>query len=535
VNVAEVIARRLAAAGCRHAFGIPGGETLVLLDALRRAGIRFVLAKHENAAGFMAEGLWQRSGAPPVLITTLGPGAANAALTVAHAEQDRVPLIVISACLDGDEALSYNHQIFDHRRLFEPIVKASFRVEPRAAGLLIDKALAIAADGRPGPVHLDLPVAVAGAEHGEDRGPHRVAPAATAPAPGPALEEARGWLGAAKRPLVLAGLDCVHHHAAEPLRAFAETFGAPVVTTYKAKGVMPEDHPLALGAGGLSPEADRILLPLFARADCVVLAGYDPIEVRRGWRDAFDPERQRVIEIAALPNHHYMQQASVSFVCHVGAALEVLGRDQPPRSGWPDGEPDGVRAALARAFGRGQPWGPAAVAEEVRAALPRDGVATVDSGAHRIVQSQVWRCHEPRTLLQSVGLGAMGTAIGLAIGAKLAEPERAVVAMLGDACLEMLPGDLATARDLGLAFPVVVYADASLALIELKQRGAQLANTGVDFGATDFAALGRALGGRGVWVEERAALAAALAEAFAAETFTVIACRLPRRAYDGLI
>ena len=169
----------------------------------------------------------------------------------------------------------------------------------------------------------------------------------------------------------------------------------------------------------------------------------------------------------------------------------------------------------------------------VRRVLPRNGIATVDSGAHRILQSQVWEAYEPRTLLQSTGLCTMGGALPLAIGAKLAEPERPVVVFTGDAGLEMVLGELATVRDLGLGLAVVVFVDASLALIELKQRGSGMANVGVDFGETDFAAVADGLGGRGVWVEDREALVQELDAALQAETFTILACRIGRAAYDG--
>jgi acetolactate synthase-1/2/3 large subunit len=173
--------------------------------------------------------------------------------------------------------------------------------------------------------------------------------------------------------------------------------------------------------------------------------------------------------------------------------------------------------------------------EEVRRALPADGVASVDSGAHRILLSQIWRCPAPRTLLQSSGFCTMGPALPLAIGAKLAAPQRPVVAFTGDAGLEMVLGELATLRDLALALPVtvVVFVDASLALIELKQRGRGDPNRGVDFGATDFPAVAQALGGHGVAVSDRAALRAALDASLAADRFTVIAAEIGAQAYDG--
>jgi len=533
MNAADVIARRLYAAGCRFAFGIPGGEVLTLIDALERAGIRFVLTKHENPAGFMAEGVWHMTGAPGVLVATLGPGVANAVNTVANAWQDRVPLIFLTGCVDPADAAGYTHQVFDHGALVRTVAKASFTLVDGAVDLLVDKALAIAQDGQPGPVHLDLPIGLAGAQQTGNSSLRRARPAPAAPAPGPDLEAARALLAKAERPIMFAGLDLLHQEAAATAARFAEDFGIPVITTYKAKGVLDEDHPLSLGAAAISPLADSHLMPLVRHSACIVLAGYDPIEMRHAWCDPWDPDQVPVIEFAAAPNRHGVHRVTHSFAGDIAVGLAALRNGAAPSATWSNGAPAETKRALAAAFPADEPWGPAAIADEVRQVLPAHGVATVDSGAHRILLSQIWRCSQPRTLLQSSALGTMGCALPLAIGAKLAAPETPVVAFTGDAGLEMVLGELATLRDLKLPVVVVVFVDASLALIEIKQRGAGLANAGVDFGETDFAAVAQALGGRGVDVTNRAELRQAVEAGLEAETFTVIAAHIDRGAYDG--
>ena len=532
-TAAQAIARHLAEAGCRHAFGIPGGEVLTLMDALAEAGIAFTLAKHENAAGFMAEGAWHATGAPGVLLATIGPGVANTVNVVANAQQDRVPLIVLSGCVDPADVHTYTHQVFDHRAVLGPVAKATFTVSAGAADVVARKALAIACEGQPGPVLLDVPIGVAGAEE-PDRSlvasPRVPRPA---PAEGPDLEEARRLLATARRPILIAGLEVLQHDASDTVARLARDHGIPVVTTYKAKGVLPEDDPLCLGGAGLSPRADKILLPLVDQADLVLLAGYDPIEMRIGWRDPWGPDKA-VVSFEAAPNPHGMHVARLSFVGDLGRGIEALRDGVPPANAtWPEGEPAAARAALGAAFPVDEAWGPAAVVDSVRRALPADGVATVDSGAHRILLSQCWTCATPRTLLQSTGLCTVGCALPLAVGYKLAAPDRPVVAFTGDAGLEMVLGELATLRDLALPVVVVVFVDQSLALIELKQRGSALDNVGVDFAGTDFAAVARALGGVGVVAEDRHTLESAVGEGLGATTFTVIACPIGRKAYDG--
>jgi len=530
-TAADVIAQRLAEAGCRHAFGIPGGEVLVMMNALQEAGVAFNLAKHENAAGFMAEGSYHATGAPAVLLATIGPGIANAVNVIANAWQDHVPMIVISGCVDAAEAETYTHQVFDHRDLLRSVVKASFRAVDGAVDVIVDKALAIALDGPPGPVHIDLPIGLAGSEQPARAGPRRPHPQPVAPADGPALEQAREMLAAAERPLLLAGDQVLHDKAAGAVVQFCRDLGVPLLTTYKAKGILEEDDPLSLGGHGLSPRSDGIVMPLIEAADLIVLAGYDPIEMRVGWRNPWDPAK--VIELNSRPNTHYMHQAATTFVCDIGAGLKALGTGLIGRWTWSKGEATACHRELKEAFAVEHAWGPHAVIATARRALPRNGIATVDSGAHRILLSQLWECYEPRSLLQSTGLCTMGCALPLAIGYKLAAPERPVVAFTGDAGLEMALGELATLRDLALPVVIVVFVDRSLGLIELKQKASGLQKLGVAFGGTDFVALAEAMGGAGCEVTDAKALKQAMREGFARKTFTVISCPIDVKDYEG--
>lgn len=531
---AELIARRLAQAGIRHAFGIPGGEVLALVEAFEAAGIVPILAKHENAAGFMAEGAWHATGAPGLLYATLGPGVANAVNVVANAQQDRVPLVFVTGCVDAAEAESYTHQVFDHQALLRPIVKASFRATAQTCEAVVEKALAVALSGRPGPVHIDVPISVA--EGPAQAGAHPAArlPIPAAPAEGPALAAARAALAGARKPLIIAGLDIVNQGASAALAAFARRRGIPVVTSYKAKGVLPESDPLAIAGAGLSPKADRHLLPLIQAADLVLLAGYDPIEMRINWRNPFAAVTV-VIDLVAEALPHGMHRSDHLIAGDVAAGLAALDSAPVAAGLWPGGEPARTRAALREAFASGGLWGPDLVFETVRAAAPSDSVITIDSGAHRILLSQIWRTDIPRAILQSTGLCTMGCAVPLALGYKLAAPSAPVLAFVGDAGLEMGLGELATARDLGLPVVIVVLVDQSLALIEMKQRSSQRPNAAVDFSGSDFPAVARALGGEGVWIDDAATLTREVEAALSRDMFTVLACRIARRAYDGKI
>jgi acetolactate synthase-1/2/3 large subunit len=535
-NAAELIAKRLHQAGVRKAFGIPGGEVLTLIKALDEHGIDFVMVKHENAGGFMAEGTHHASGAPAVLVATIGPGVANAINFIANAQQDRVPVVYLTGKVDDSEAATYTHQVFDHAQLLRPICKASLEVVDGAVEEVIDKAISIALDEPPGPVHVDVPISVAVRDQPQREVPQR-APTVKGCASGQIFEQARLWLAQAQRPLLIAGVEVLFQQAEQQVAEFCQHLQIPLITSYKGKGILSEDDDLSLGGAGLSPRANNILLPLVQQADVIILAGYDPIEMRSDWRNPW-PDGAKVIELTAQPNTHYMHQADISFICQIGDSLLALGADRETSSApsWSGGEVAACRQALQQAFSAEPDWGPAKLIHLARDILPRDTVATVDTGAHRILLSQIWQCFRPRTLLQSTALCTMGCALPLATGYKMMKPDVPVVAFSGDAGLEMVLGDLATLRDSAQPVIIIVFVDTSLALIELKQRAMQYPNVGVDSsGDTDFVTVAKGFDLNARWVNDAPGFETALRAALASNRSTLLACRIGRKSYDGKI
>lgn len=530
MRVADTVARMLHAHGVRHGFGMPGGEVVTLVDALEKAGIGFHLARHETAAAIMAAGASTIAGAPGLLVTTVGPGLANAVNGIADAAQEHVPLVVISGIVDRPTRARYTHQVIDQAAMLRPLVKASFEVEPESAAATVARALRLALTEPRGPVHLDLSPAVAAMEDLSSASFSATTVARSQVLPGdPAIAAIAERLSAAERPVILAGYDAAR--AGADLVALAEAAGAPVITTYKGKGAIPEGHPLALGAAGLSPKADRVLLSLLKRADLILTVGYDPIEMRLGWLDP-GPGSQTIVDLVSAPPDHAMHAAALQVMADLASAVTVLAATVSRRTRWAEGEPVNARAALSDAFHRADEWGPHAIVRALQAeAGPRD-IVTVDSGAHRILLSQMWRADEPLTLLQSAGFCTMAAALPLAIGAKVADPGRRVFAVMGDGGLEMGLGELATLRDLELPITIVLFQDLSLALIALKQAQAGLASAGVTLGATDFAAVAEAFGGVGRTVMDASALADELAASRGRDRFTLIACRFDADAYQ---
>ena len=533
---AGIIGAKLKQAGCKRAFGIPGGEVLAILEGLDEANITFHLTKHENAAGFMAEGAWhaeeEGSRAPGILVATVGPGVSNAINVIANAMQDRVPLIFLTGCLDHAETETYTHQIFDHQAVLRPIVKASFRASSGTVGVMMEKALAIAFDGQPGPVHIDVPISVAENISDETLPEPGVTSTTVTTTPSPVLNAAIDALDSCERPLIIAGVDAVQENAGPALSKFAIQHGIPVITTYKGKGLIDETHPLSLGGHGLSPKAEKTILPLVKRADCILLLGYDPIEMRAGWRNPWADDAT-VIEITPCLRTHGMHRTDITLFGSIQPTLAQLNDGLKRRETWPQGEPAQARADLQAAFAPLAEWGPGQVFATLNNCLPENSVVTADAGAHRILVSQIWTNRHPHSFLQSTALCTMGCAVPLAAGYKLAKPETPVCAFVGDAGLEMGLGELATLRDMKQPVIICVLVDQSLALIEMKQRGTQRKNVGVDFDGTDFVGVANALGGHGVWIDDANTLKSEAVDALTRDTFTVLACRIDRRAYDG--
>jgi acetolactate synthase-1/2/3 large subunit len=351
--------------------------------------------------------------------------------------------------------------------------------------------------------------------------PPRVLPVALGDA---AAADARKMLAAAKRPLALLGRGAILGEAPAALRGFVEAWRLPFLATYKAKGAVDERHPLCQGALGLSPIVDTEVLRLVREADLLVLVGFDPIELRDAWLDAWPAATPCLSIDWAVATHRVFPVGYQA----IGAVPEILRQLAPPAtpgSIWPNQRLDAFRAAIAGIVRPRQPEhgiSPAALFAEVSEQATADWLMTVDVGAHRILANHVVQCRTPGQLLQSNGLGCMGYALPAAIGAQLVRPEAPVVAMIGDGCMLMTQGELALAAERDLPLVIVVLNDGALSLIKLKQAKMQLAPRAVDFRSPRFDRIAEGFGARGVHVETIGEFAAALREAVASRRLTVI-------------
>lgn len=506
MRVADIVAKGLLDFGIDSVFGIPGGENVEVVDALRRAGIRLVLVHHETSALFMADATARLTGRPSACLTTLGPGATNAVAGIAHAYLDRAPILVITAQIARDLVSRQPHQYIDLVALFAPITKASFSLEPEGAAETVRRALEMTRSGKPGPVHLQVTNDVAGGDAAA--GSDRAAPHVGAEPPPlrsgdlrhalPASSDREAQIPAAleliarsRRPAIVAGLGLEGKQALEALRRLAEAASAPVISTPKAKGSLPDDHALAGGTIGLTrtDPAYRIL----DEADCIVAVGLDPVELVKPWDQAAP-----LIWVAPWENRAPTLPAQAELVGPLAPSLEELCHAAwVTAPDWGESRVLAQREELARVVLPAPAAGrvlPQAVIEALQEAAPRDAIVTTDVGSHKILTSLTWRSYAPDSFLLSNGLSCMGYGLPAAVAASLVDPSRQVICITGDAGLAMALGELGVLARAGTRVLVAVLNDGALDLIRSQQARAGKPAYGTEFTNPDFVRIAEAYG-----------------------------------------
>lgn len=526
-TIADTIIDRLAARGVRRMFGVPGGDcNLDLIAAGNRAGVDFVLTRTETSAGIMAAVTAELTGAPGVVMTTRGPGLANAVNGVAYASLDRAPLVVIAD--QYEDALGFvSHQRIDQAAVLRPLTKGETRLDSDAPAAELDTLLDVAAAQPPGPVYLEVTgprVRATVPAVATDR-----AEAAAGPRPDAAsVARAVAMVERAQRPIVLIGLQARAADAAAAVRRLIERWGCPALATYKAKGVVSDNDPHTLGCyiGGAAEAA------AVRAADLIILYGFDPIEgPPTAWR--YDAP---LLELTEHPYEPATVNAEVSLVGPIGASLDRIAEARRSTA-WVPGDLAAMKAAIraCAAADQGGPITPQALVEAAMATVPAEARITVDSGAHMLSVLHLWRSTEPNAMLVSRGLATMGFALPAAIASALADPDRPVVAFTGDGGLMMCTAELGTAVQYGCKLVVVVFNDACLTLIRAKQRRRQFANAGVDFSPGNFASIAEGFGCAAFRVERPEDLRAAFTAALAAPGPAVIDVVVDPVAYDEQI
>jgi acetolactate synthase I/II/III large subunit len=531
-TVAEVIAEELAALDVDRVFGVPGGEVLFLIDALRRQGIEYAVCRHEADAGITAAIYGKLRGTTGVVLTTLGPGAANLMFPLSSSRLDREPLLAISAATPDSWSADRTHQKLPLLEAYGPLTKVAGALTPFNCRSLLRNAAGATITEPAGPAFLTLSadhaVAIA-----EDQSPNHRNEAGCDPMPvGSArdvAEELRRLLSVASRPIVVAGAG-VRPVNADALRSWLDRWQLPVAVTPKVKGIVDEAAPNFVGTvGGMA--IDRVLLDALAGSDLVVGFGLDPVEIDGAWHT----ERPMAWLLESAWATGVLPVTGLLAADH-GELLDHLDGD-PPRV-WVDafGPARRERAEIyASGSGTGGRLSPVATVRALATVMPPETIVATDVGSHKYVFGQFWPSRQPATFFMSNGLSGMGYGLPAAIGAKLARPDSPVLAVLGDGGFSMNSQELETANRLGARFVTVVLADRSYSLIQIGQANRGLERYGVDFDPIDSVKTAEACGVEGVRVTTEEELTVRVVAALEAGTSLLVEVPIDAADYQGIV
>jgi acetolactate synthase I/II/III large subunit len=525
-DVAALMVRCLEAEGVTHIFGIPGEENIHFVRALDNSTITYVLTRHEQAASFMAETYGRITGRAGVCSATLGPGAINLLLGTADATTNSAPLVALSAQVARSRSFKESHQNIDLVPMFAPATKwAALVPTADAVPEMMRKAFKLAQTERPGAVYLAIPEDVEKEPVPAGAAPLRVnVPRPEEPSPAQ-LARAVELIGEASRPIVLAGHGAARAGAAEAVRRFVETLELPVATTFHGKGVVPDDHPNALGSVGFMRH-DYVNFG-FDAADLIIAVGYELQE--------FDPVKinpqgdKKILHVHRFPaevDAHY--DVAVGLTGDIARSLDALGALVDRRFGGV-GSDERICGLLSDELARGRadqrfPLAPARIVAETRAALRRDDIVLVDTGALKMWMARLYPTYEPNTCLISNGLSTMAWSVPGALGAKIARPEARVLAATGDGSFLMNSQEIETALRLGIPYVILVWVDDEYGLIKWKMELELGAATHTGFRNPDFVAYADSFGAKGYRIGAADELGPVLARALADDTVSVVAC-----------
>jgi len=530
LKVAEGIVRTLEKLGTQIIFGIPGSQTCPLYDALYSSSIRHVLVRHEQMAAYMADAYAKFTGKLGVCNGTGGPGATNLLTGIATAWTDSIPLLAFTGQQPLNQIGKGAFQELDHVSIFKPVTKWSTQlVKAERAIETVKEAYRIATWGRPGPVHINLPVDVQLQNLTDndarllEKWPFNLSPPRPSGDPH-AIREAIRILVSSSRPLIISG-GGVHYsgRAWKPLRALAELLEIPVATTFNGRGSFPEDHPLSAGRMGLHAASynDEVL----ARADVILAVGcrFASMSTRR-WRNV-NPNAVLIHVDIDPENIGKNYPVKIGIIGDAGKVLEEMleeasrmKTENQRRKDWIDflnnaKERWKESKWFSEVVSENALLKPQKICMEIRRLLSRDTVFTMDAGNNKLWASTFLEIYEPCTWIQSGCFGPMGYALPAAIACKLASPSRTVVALCGDGGFYMSLHELSTSVQENVPVIVCILNDMALGTIKHRQRDSYGGRfISVDFKNPDFASIAEAFGCIGLEAKNIGQLRSALKE-----------------------
>ena len=533
-NVAQLLVSCLENEGVEYVFGLPGEENLQVIDAITSSSIRFITTRDERGAAFMADTYGALTGKAGVCLSTLGPGAINLLLGVANAQLDSHPLVALTAQAGLYRLYKESHQVVDLVSLFRPVTKWGDLVTlPASAPELIRKAFKQAQTERPGATFVILPEDVA-----ERPAEGEPLPVNVPRDPSPSVDQvhrAANVLAHAKDPVVLAGAGVARDQAMASLLRFSERLQVPVATTFLGKGVFPDDHPNALGTIGFMVK-DYANFG-FDRADVVVAVGYDLVEYAPSrWNPARDKQIVHVHRTVAEVDANYT--LAVGLQGSIGETLDEIAaeRDLHPLGGGVPPVKKLVREELDRgAADDAFPLSPARIVADIREAMGRPDIVLCDTGAAKMWMARLYPTYAPNTCLISNGLATMAFALPGAFAAKLAFPDRKVLAAVGDGAFLMSAAEIETAVREHVPIVILVWVDGGYGLIGWKQDIHFGRRAAVSFDNPDFVRFAESFGARGYAIRAAGELLPTLRKALDDDAVSVIACPVDYRENARLV
>lgn len=522
VNAAELFVDCLEAEEVEYVFGLPGEQSIDVMDALSRSDIEFVVTRHEQGAAFMADVYGRLTGDAGVCLATLGPGATNLATGVTDANLDSAPLVAITSQRDREDIHKNAHQYIDVVSTFEQLTTWNESIQiPESVPEIVRKAFDRAETERSGATHIELPRDVGLEETDAEPLPtndsrHRNQPSVET------LDEAVEKIEDADHPLIIAGNGVIRSGASEELRAFAEQTGIHILTTFMGKGTVSADDELHLGTVGLQ-ERDYVMCGIEA-ADLIITIGKDYIEYApENWNQGKDAD---IIHIGATPpeiDAYYV--TALDLVGDVKATLEALNDREIPKN--TSTYSTRLKEYIKDEFNKyadddSFPMKPQRIVHDLRHSLAEDDILLTDVGAHKFWLSRLYPAYEPNTFIVSNGFASMGIALPGGIAATLAKPDRNVVAVCGDGGFLMNVQELETATRLNRDLVIVVFDDEQYAAITWDQLDEYGETYGSTFDNPDFVQLVESFGATGHRIEAAEALQPTLEDAIAAGGVHVI-------------
>jgi acetolactate synthase-1/2/3 large subunit len=524
MKASDLLVNCLESEGVEIIFGIPGEETLDLMDSLSRSKIRFVLTRHEQGAAFMADAYGRLSGKAGVCLATLGPGATNLLTGIADAFLDRAPLVAITGQADLRRIHKESHQYINVVNNFETATKWNTRIElPDVVPEVVRKAFKIAETEKPGSVHLELPDNIASREISDTH--ENPIPPIRARRSSPdrqSLRQAAELIETSKFPVILAGNGVVRKNSTTQLQKFAEIFDIPVVTTFMGKGAITAKSDCYIGTLGLAK--DRQLTDVFQKSDLVIAIGYDLVEYPpKLWNSDLDKKIIHIDFTTSEVDYYYAPKVEIN--SDIRETLELL--DGMLSCNKRTEYISAIHQEILETFemeGRVDSWPvrPQRVLYAVRKILGDNDIIISDVGTNKLWTAKFYPVYGNNTFLISNGFASMGFALPAAIGAKLLHPHKKVVAICGDGGFLMNVQEIETASRLGLNIVIIVFNDGGYNLIRWKSMNKFGSAFAVDFSNPDFVKLADSFGIEGIKLQSSDAIDETLSWAFSRKTPVII-------------